>query len=389
MVDGSVVLGMLSWCPSMEPLAHTLAGACLAESGLKRLTPLATSTLLIAANLPDLDGACYLHSSDLAFSFRRGLTHGILAMAVLPVLLTVIMLVIERWIRLRRSPGAAPAKAGPLFLLSLVGTLSHPFLDWLNNYGVRLLMPFSGRWFYGDALFIVDPFLWIVLGGAVMLAWTTHRPGILTWLVVGTGTTLLLVFNPLVPFWARIVWLAAAAAWVAARLVVPEAWRPRLAVAALVVACAYIAAMITGSRLAERQVRAIATAQGWPVGEVAAMPVPADPLRRMIIAVEADRYRFVSVNWLTRRTTPAEPSVVERGARSPAVDAALAAPFAQGVRNWLRFPSYEVRPLGDGGSRVIIRDARFSIGNRPGFGVITIVDLDRALRPRPGPPLGN
>ncbi len=30
-------------------------------------------------------------------------------------------------------------------------------MDWLNSYGVRLLMPFSNRWFYGDALYIVDP----------------------------------------------------------------------------------------------------------------------------------------------------------------------------------------------------------------------------------------
>jgi hypothetical protein len=43
--------------------------------------------------------------------------------------------------------------------------------------------------------------------------------------------------------------------------------------------------------------------------------------------------------------------------------------------------------LPDGGSRVIIRDARFSIGRRPGFGVITIVDLDAGLVPRPGPSL--
>ena len=68
----------------MEPLAHTLAGACLAESGLKRLTPLASSTLVIAANIPDVDGACYLHGADLAFAFRRGWTHGVLALAVLP-----------------------------------------------------------------------------------------------------------------------------------------------------------------------------------------------------------------------------------------------------------------------------------------------------------------
>jgi inner membrane protein len=373
----------------MEPLAHTLAGACLAESGLKRLTPLAASTLVIAANIPDLDGACYLHSADLAFAFRRGLTHGVLAMAVLPVLLTAAMLAFDRRVRLKRSPGAAPARTGPLFLLSLIGTLSHPFLDWLNNYGVRLLMPFSGRWFYGDALFIVDPFLWMVFGGAVMLALTTSRPAVITWLCLGAGTTLLLVFNPLVPFWARIVWVSAIAAWLAARLLVPEAWRPRIAAAALAVAGVYIAAMIGGSRLAERQVKAMAAQQRWPVIEVAAMPVPADPLRRMVIAVEAGRYRFVSLNWLTGRVTPTDPSIADRGTLGPEVRAALAAPFVQGIRNWLRFPSYEVRPLSGGGSRVIIRDARFSIGNRPGFGVITIVDLDSALVPRPGPLLGN
>jgi inner membrane protein len=372
---------------SMEPLAHTLAGACLAESGLKRLTPLAASTLIIAANIPDLDGACYLHSADLAFSIRRGITHGVLAMAVLPALLTALMLLVDRRVRLRRSPGATPAKAGPLFLLSLVGTLSHPFLDWLNNYGVRLLMPFSGRWFYGDALFVVDPVLWLVLGGAVMLAWTTHRPGVLTWLMIAAGATALLMFTPLVPFWARMAWLAGVTLWLAARLVVPAAWRPRLAVAALAVAAFYIASMIGGSRLAERQVRAMAAAQGWPVSEVAAMPVPADPSRRMVIAVEATQYRFVSVNWLTGRVTATDPSITDRGALTPEVEAALAAPFVQGARHWLRFPSYEVRPMPDGGTRVIIRDARFAIGNLPGFGVIAIVDLDKDHRPRPGPVL--
>jgi inner membrane protein len=371
----------------MEPLAHTLAGACLAESGLKRLTPLAASTLIISANIPDLDGACYLHSADLAFSVRRGITHGILAMAVLPVVVAALMLLVDRHVRLRRSPGAEPARPGPLFLLAFIGTLSHPFLDWLNTYGIRLLMPFSARWFYGDALFIVDPVLWLVLGGAVMLAWTTHRPGVLTWLMIGAGTTALLVVNPLVPFWARMTWLAGVAAWLLARLLVPEGWRPRLAVGALVVAGVYIGAMIGGSRLAERYGRAYAADRGWVVSGVAAMPVPGDPFRRVVIAVEPTQYRFVSVNWLTGRALPAEPGIAPRGDRTPEVDAALAAPFVLGARDWLRFPSYEVRPLPDGGARVIIRDARFSIGNRPGFGVITIVDLDKDRHPRPGPVL--
>lgn len=368
----------------MEPLAHTLAGACLAESGLKRLTPLAVSTLLIAANLPDIDGACYLHSADLAFAFRRGWTHGILAIVALPVALTLLMLAFDTLVRRRRAPAQAPARARPLLALSAIGVVSHPVLDWLNNYGVRLLMPFSPRWFYGDALFIIDPFLWMILGGAVMLAWTTHRPGVLTWIVLGMGTTLLLVLNPLVPLWARASWLTAVGAWLAARVMVPERHRPRVAAAALVTAGLYIAAMVAGSRIAEREVRALAASRGWPALQVAAMPVPAEPLRRSVIVVEAERYRFVSLNWVRGPDPAAEPTVESIGSKDPVVDAALAAPFVQGTRTWLRFPSYEVRPLGDGGHRVIIRDARFSIGNRPGFGVIAVVDLDKGLRPSPG-----
>ena len=39
----------------MDNLCHTLVGAALAQSGLKRRSPLGTVTLLIGANLPDVD----------------------------------------------------------------------------------------------------------------------------------------------------------------------------------------------------------------------------------------------------------------------------------------------------------------------------------------------
>ncbi len=65
-----------------------------------------------------------------------------------------------------------------LTLLGYAGVLSHVFLDFLNSYGVRLLMPFSDRWFYGDALYIVDPWMYLALGGGVCarLRSTTQRP---------------------------------------------------------------------------------------------------------------------------------------------------------------------------------------------------------------------
>jgi inner membrane protein len=370
----------------MEPLAHTLAGACLAESGLKRLSPLAASTLIIAANIPDVDGACYLHSADAAFAFRRGWTHGVLAMALLPLALTAAMLALDRLLA-RRNPDRPRARPGALLALSVAGVLSHPFLDWLNNYGIRLLMPFSDRWFYGDTLFIVDPWLWLILGGAVMLAWTTHTRGIVTAAALGLGTTAVMLAAPLVPEWARAAWFAGLAIWALARARVGAPRHPAIAATALVLAAAYVALMYAGSRTAERQVRQLAEARGWRAEQVAAMPVPAEPLRRSVIVVSPDRYLFVPIVWTRGPAPGVAPTVFERGARDPAVDAALAAPFVQGVRRWLRFPSYEVLPLPDGGRRVIIRDARFAIGNRPGFGVIAIVDLDAALVPRPGPGL--
>ena len=110
----------------MEPLAHTLAGACLAESGLKRLSPLASSTLVIAANIPDVDGACYLHSADLAFAFRRGWTHGILAMALLPLVLTASNYAFAVLVVTIASSLSALVVLRKLSHLNLIGVLKAP-----------------------------------------------------------------------------------------------------------------------------------------------------------------------------------------------------------------------------------------------------------------------
>src|SRR5437868_5537116 len=43
----------------------------------------------------------------------------------------------------------------------LAGVLSHLALDWTNVYGIRLLLPFSGKWLHLDMTDVVDP--WILL----------------------------------------------------------------------------------------------------------------------------------------------------------------------------------------------------------------------------------
>ena len=53
----------------------------------------------------------------------------------------------------------------PWWLLGLcyLGALTHPLLDLQTTYSVQLLSPLSGRWFHSDSLFIIDPWLWLLI----------------------------------------------------------------------------------------------------------------------------------------------------------------------------------------------------------------------------------
>lgn len=89
----------------------------MGQAGLARRTTLGMSTLVIANNLPDIDVAVFA-TNTLAMSFRRGWTHGVLAQAALPVLLTGAMLAHDRLVIRRRANPPPPAVAGELLLLS-------------------------------------------------------------------------------------------------------------------------------------------------------------------------------------------------------------------------------------------------------------------------------
>ncbi len=49
------------------------------------------------------------------------------------------------------------------------------------NYGIRLLEPFSHRWFYGDSIFIIDLWIWIALAMSVWLSLRGERRGTPNW----------------------------------------------------------------------------------------------------------------------------------------------------------------------------------------------------------------
>lgn len=151
----------------MDNLTHSLTGALLGQMGLKKLTGRAMPTLIIAANIPDIDAIASVLGTE-SLAVRRGITHGPIALAFLPLLLTGLMLLYNRW-----RPSEQPLRPGTLLLLAYLGTISHPALDWLNSYGIRLLEPFSSTWYAGDTLFIIDVWIWAAL--LVCFFWSRRR----------------------------------------------------------------------------------------------------------------------------------------------------------------------------------------------------------------------
>jgi inner membrane protein len=297
----------------MDNLAHTLTGLAMGHAGLKRRTPLALTTLALAANAPDIDIGV-VATDTLAVYFRRGWTHGPPAMIVLPIVLTALVVLFDRLVRQRRAAPPPPVAPAQLLLVAALGTWSHPLLDYMNSYGIRLLMPLSGRWFFGDALYIVDPWLYLVLGTGVWMAWKARGPG-----AAGTG--------------------------VARR--------------ALLVATVYVAAMYGSNFWARAVVAEGLLRAGRGGARFMVTPVVVNPFRREVLIDLGDRYEkgFVTFAPLPR-FRPAGYGV-DIHADDPAAQAAATTELGRQYLTWSRFPFFVVERTA-AGTVVLLNDARYS-----------------------------
>jgi inner membrane protein len=353
----------------MDPVTHTLVGAGLARTRLGRLTPLAGAALLIGANLPDLDVVTVVAGRDAMLAHRRGWTHGVLAALLLPLLLTGLLLAWHAW-RRRRDPSRPPPRPLPLLLLSGLAVLSHPLLDWMNTYGVRLLMPFDGRWFYGDALFIIDPWIWLTLGGALLLAHPAGAPRRTAgWILLAAlGSLLLLGAGARVAPGAKLAWFGGLALVAALRALEVGRRRPeRTAVLGLLLVLVYSGAMLASARLVSASVREQLPAFGLTPLRVMAGPVPANPLRRDVVVETSEAFRYGSWRVLGDGRLRLEPEKLAKIPSDPVVEAALRSPWIGGFVGWARFPFVQVEREGES-DLVYLLDARYVRRRTRGFG---------------------
>jgi inner membrane protein len=303
----------------LDNLCHTLVGAAIGEAGLKTRTRFGAAALMVSANIPDLDVLSFLTDTS-PVSFRRGWTHGILAQIVLPIVLTGFVWLFDRFRRARGGEGDRPFHPGWTLLLAFVGIYSHVFLDYLNNYGVRLLTPINWQWFYGDAIFIVDPWMWIMMA-------------------VG-------------------IWLAGSHG------------RPRPARVALIVISCYIAVMLISGRIARGIVADTwRRSHGAEIRALMVGPLPLWPFSRQVIVDAGDHYEYGTFSWLQRAVTFV-PESIPKNSDAPEVVAARQNNNIRAFLVWARFPFWTIEPT-PSGVRVTVSDMRFAGQN--GFSASTIL----------------
>lgn len=360
----------------MENICHTFTGATLAKAGLERLTPLAMPTLLIGANLPDIDAVSIFHGSVAYLRHHRGITHSVVGAFILSLLLALAVFLYDRWVRCRWWTDREPARLIGLIVVAFVGVGSHVVLDYTNSYGIRPFLPWSDHRYFGDLVFIVDPWLWLIQGGAVFLLTSQTRRRLIAWaglwgllaaIVLGAEIALTLQHQEPMGF-AWLWFLGLGLVWYARWRRIHRRGR-KLAAGALMATLLYWGGLAVAHHVAVKRVRT--RSRAFAATHPAALPRLATPIRwdGLFETPEAIYYTVVSLF-----SNPSSIAPVKRYLKrldDPVVRRALRTCAGATMIAFSRYLYADVEPEGSG-YRVILRDARYARERRLGFGVVTV-----------------
>src|SRR6201988_2198580 len=135
----------------------------MGRAGFNRKTALATATMTLAAEAPDLDVLGRFRGSVFAFAHPRGFTHSFLGLFLVSAVVVGFMYLVWRLRGRKTKDPTLPPRWGLLFLFAYLAGLSHILLDFTNNYGVRPFWPFSEKWYSWDIVFVVEPVMLVLL----------------------------------------------------------------------------------------------------------------------------------------------------------------------------------------------------------------------------------
>ena len=372
----------------MDGVTHSLVGLTSAKAGLERWSPYATVVCILSANAPDIDVMSgFFGGRWTLLHYHRGITHSIIGTLALGFLIPSIFYAVDRAIaQWRKHPPKIRYRG--LLVASLIAAATHPLMDWTNNYGIRPLLPWSGKWFYGDLVFIIDPYIWLVLGGAAFLLTSSRRLKIIGWSVLGIASTLLILLGPAqrgltttVVFVVRVIWILGLLAFILARWFNLQRRLKSIAFAALAFVVCYWGALAlmhhAAYQIAFTRANQLAAENAEHLIRVVAMPTAANPLRWQSVA-ETDQaiYRFF-VGVAAQPSTSPERFEKPSGLSEQLVSAASLDPRAQVLLGFARFPLAQVESENCIGQTLVqFADLRYTEpgGSRGNFSLSVPVD---------------
>ncbi|HMA10503.1 MAG TPA: metal-dependent hydrolase [Steroidobacteraceae bacterium] len=270
----------------MDNLTHTLIGLAAGEA-VARCTgarpdgvpdPARRTALLamgiVGGNLPDVDllWSMQVFTGDhIAYLVEhRGQTHTFVGCGVLALLLWLGTMAVLRW----RGHRIHAPDARLFGAVALLAVMLHLGLDALNVYGVHPFWPWNNRWYYGDAVFIVEPLFWLATA-PLLFSLRTQVARLLLAFVPIAGCIAVLGFHRFGAVWWSLPLVTLLLLWTGRKLA-PRA----TALATVALLCAVTGTFLTAHAAVSQRVLAVAAKQfpGAATLDVVLSPAPAHPL---------------------------------------------------------------------------------------------------------------
>ena len=311
----------------MDNVTHTLVGLMLSRAGLNRGEKAAPVMIMLAANAPDMDTFNFLNDNLAYLQVHRGYTH---ALAFSPLVALIPLLLVKAFTRTRFTLATLAAYAA-----CWIAVLSHLLLDWTNVYGVRLMLPFSAKWYRLDITDIIDP---VILGILVLAVAAPALSGLVTSEMGGRKSA-----GP------RRGW--ACFALLAVLLYDGGRWLAHDRAVSIIDAHTY---------------------RGAPAERISVFPVRFTVTRWRGV-VEGDGFIYEVPVDLSRDFDPAGGHTEYPAISSPAIDAARTTQTFQAFERFNQLPFWTLLPVDDM-VRVELLDLRFGSVQNPGFESIAFVE---------------
>jgi inner membrane protein len=208
------------------------------------------------------------------------------------VLSVILYLCCEAWCRWKRRPLSNRDRT-QLLGVGLLASLLHIGLDFTNSYGVHPFWPVDNRWYYGDAVFIVEPLFWAASAPLFFLLRSKFAKAFVA-LALFAGASLSVATGMVPPTLCAVLIAVTIIMLVLGRRAAPLT----ALTTSLVLWFGINAGFMYASAIAGERVTALATTTfgGERLLDHVLSPLPVNPFCWQVVLVQADQER-----WFVRR----------------------------------------------------------------------------------------